>query len=289
VPAPPGRGVKPPALDYVAPSSLDEALEHLAEPGSVVLAGGQSLLLELAYRAHRPRLLVDLNGVPGLDGLVEDSDGLTIGALVRHRALEEPGSSAHRQLLARIAPYVAHPPIRARGTFCGSVAWAHPAAEWNAVSLALDAEVHVRSARGSRVVPAADWYVGDRRTARSEDELVTAVRLPALAPGTGLGFGEYRRTHASFAGVAVVAAVTVSGGAVVSARFAVAAVADRPVRLDGLEVGLVGVDVGSAPGVVRAAQGLPGTDHQQAVTAELAARAVEQALASIRGAEGDAR
>jgi len=281
--------VKPPALDYVAPSSLDEALDHLAEPGAVVLAGGQSLLLELAYRAHRPRLLVDLNGVPDLDGLVEDSDGLTIGALVRHRALEEPGSSPHRQLLARIAPYVAHPPIRARGTFCGSVAWAHPAAEWNAVSLALDAEVHVQSARGSRVVPAAQWYVGDRRTARSEDELVTAVRLPALPPGTGLGFGEYRRTHASFAGVAVVAAVTVAEGSVVNVRFAVAAVADRPVRLSALESSLAGVDVGTAPALVRAARGLPGTDHQQAVTAELAARAVEQALAQNTSTDGSGR
>jgi len=272
--------VKPPTLDYVAPTSLDEALLALAAPGAVVLAGGQSLVLELAYRDSRPGLLVDVNGVPGLDGLAEDEDGLTIGALVRHRSLEDAGGAPtpYRQLLAQIAPYVAHPPIRARGTFCGSVAWAHPAAEWNAVCRAFDAEVHVRSGRGSRVVTAGDWYAGDRRTTRADDELVTAVRLPALPPGTGLGFGEYRRTHASFAGVAVVAAMTVADGSVAAARFAVAAVADRPVRLDALEASLVGVGVDEAPAHVRAARGLPGTDHEQAVTAELAARAVEQAL-----------
>ena len=286
---PAGRPVKPPAVDHVAPSSLDEALDALAGPGAVVLAGGQSLLLELAYRDQRRRLLVDLNRVPGLDGLVEDEGGLTIGALVRHAVLEQPGASPHRQLLARIAPYVAHPPIRARGTFCGSVAWAHPAAEWNAVCLALGAEVHVRSVRGSRVVSAADWYVGDRRTVRADDELVTAVRLPALAPGTGLAFEEYRRTHASFAGVAVVAAVTPADGQVGAARLAVVGVADRPVRLDALEAELAGVGAREAPERVRAAQGLPGTDHEQAVTAELAARAVEQALAPVVGAEGGGR
>ncbi len=281
--------MKPPALDYVAPTSLDEALEALAAPGAVVLAGGQSLLLELNFREQRPRVLVDLNAVPGLDALDEGEDGLTIGALVRHAALEQPGTTPHRRLLASIAPYVAHPPIRARGTFCGSVAWAHPAAEWNAVCLALDAEVHVRSGRGPRVVAAADWYAGDRQTVRAPDELVTAVRLPALAPSTGLGFGEHRRTHASFADVAVVAAVTAVEGSVVDARFAVVGVADRPVRLGSLESGLVGVSVADAAGRVRAAADLPGTDHQQAVTAELAARAVEQAWASVPAAEGSGR
>lgn len=281
--------MKPPALDYVAPTSLDEALDALTAPGAVVLAGGQSLLLELNFREQRPRVLVDLNGVPRLDALDEGEDGLSIGALVRHATLERPGETPHRRLLARIAPYVAHPPIRARGTFCGSVAWAHPAAEWNAVCLALDAEVHVRSVRGPRVVAAADWYAGDRQTVRAPDELVTVVRLPALVPGTGLGFGEHRRTHASFADVAVIASVTAVEGSVSAARFAVAGVADRPVRLVDLEASLVGVGVREAAGRVRAVSGLPGTDHQQAVTAELAARAVEQALDSIAGTEGDRR
>ena len=274
--------MKPPPLDYRAPTSVDEVLEALTEPGGVVLAGGQSLVLELVYREQRPRTLVDVNRVVGLDAVRTDDAGLTLGALVRHAALERGGADPVRRLLAQVAPYVANPPIRARGTFCGSVAWAHPAAEWNAVALALDAEVHLQSVAGTRSVTAADWFVGDRRTARRPDELVTEVLLRALPADAGVGFAEHRRTHASFAEVAVVAVLVARDRVVEQVRLAVAGLADRPLRLDAVEASLVGADVGEVADRARAeARRFAGPrDHRTALAAELAGRALTRAVAA---------
>ncbi len=277
--------MKPPPLDYVAPTTVADAVTALAQPGAVVLAGGQSLLLELGYRQRRPRLLVDVNGVDGLDGFDDAVDGLHIGALVRHRRVERvEGGSPVRRLLTTIAPWVAHPPVRNRGTFCGSLAWAHPAAEWNAVALAFDAEITVRSTLGPRTLQAQDWYLGGQRTLRTDDELVTEVRLAPSPPGTGPGFAEHRRTHASFAAVAVVAALTLDADTVKAVRLAAVGVADRPVRLSDVETALVGTTVGAAPtrvrALVRASAELATTDDDhRVVAAELAGRALADAAA----------
>jgi aerobic carbon-monoxide dehydrogenase medium subunit len=274
--------VKPAPFSYRAPRTVDEAVEALAEPGATVLAGGQSLLLELVQRQRHARLLVDINTVAGLDRLVNGPDGLVVGALVRHQRLEAHDQDADpvRRLLRRVAPYVAHPPIRTRGTFCGSIAWAHPAAEWNAVALAFDAAVRLRSRRGDRVVPVATWFRGNQQTAREPDELVMAVRLAPLPPRTGVGFAEHRRTHASFADVAVVAAVTLTDDGVVQrARLAAAGLGDRPQRLMELEEAMVGVEATSvAEWTRRQRVDVPGRDHQRAVAVELAARTVAAAV-----------
>jgi carbon-monoxide dehydrogenase medium subunit len=274
--------VKPAPFAYATPTTVAEAVDALAEDGAVVLAGGQSLVLELVYRDSRPRALVDVNGVAGLAHQHEDDAGLVLGALVRHAELERGGASPVRRLLAEIAPYVAHPPIRSRGTFCGSIAWGHPSAEWNAVALALDAEVRVRSARGSRAVSARDWFVGERRTAREPDELVEAVLLAGLPGDAGVGFVEHRRTHASFAEVAVVAVAVVRDGQVEQVRLAAAGLADRPLRLVEVEEALIGVEVGRVAGRARAEAGarLGREDHKAALTAELAGRALERAVAA---------
>lgn len=274
--------MKPPPFGYVAPTTVDEALDALAEPGAVVLAGGQSLVLELVYRQQRPALLVDINGVAGLDALVDGPDGLSIAALVRHRRLEDDeAGSPVRRLLTRVAPYVAHPPIRTRGTFCGSVAWAHPAAEWNAVLLAFDGSVTLRSRRGDRVVPAAEWFRGVQQTVRRTDELVTGVAFPPQPSGTGTGFAEHRRTHASFAEVAVVAAVTTTpDGRVERARLAVAGVDDRPLRLARVEESVAGLEVAGLSDAVRRLVDVPADAYRTAVAAELAGRAVAEAVAA---------
>ena len=272
--------MKPAPFAYAAPTSLDEALDALAEDGAVVLAGGQSLVLELVYRDQRPRLVVDVNRVPGLGHLREDDDGLALGALVRHAALERGGDGPVRRLLAEVAPYVAHPPIRARGTFCGSLAWGHPAAEWNAVALALDARVHVRSAAGRRSVTAAEWFRGDRLTAREDGELVEEVVLPRLPDDATTGFAEHRRTHASFAEVAVVAVVVLEDERVREVRLSAAGLADRPLRLTAVEEVLVGT--GASAVAARARVETPARldrgGHHAALAAELAGRALERAL-----------
>jgi carbon-monoxide dehydrogenase medium subunit len=254
--------MKLPPFRYGAPTVLGEAIELLAEHGdeAAVLAGGQSLLLELRYRQRMPKVLVDLNAVSALDRVsvppiatasLLRASGLTpaieVGALVRHADLEalgragDPASGPLGRLIGLIAPLVGHPPIRARGTFAGSIAWAHPSAEWCALAALVDAVVVVHGSDDERQVPAADWFVGRHRTACRPDEVITRVRLPLLDAGSGIGFVEHRRTHGTFALVAALAAVRLGfHGQIREARLALAGAADVPVRARAVEAGLVG-------------------------------------------------
>jgi aerobic carbon-monoxide dehydrogenase medium subunit len=275
--------VKPASFDYLAARSIDEATAALQAPGARVLAGGQSLVLEMVYRETRPATVVDINAVPGLDTVRTVDGALHIGATVRHADLERADpTAAVPRLLARAAPYVAHPPIRARGTFCGSVAWAHPSAEWNAITAALAGTVHLLSAGGQRSVPAALWYLGDRQTARRPDELVAGVSLPVLAGPAGVGFAEHRRTHASFASVAVAVALEAEDGVVRAAHVGLAGVSPTPVRAAHVEDALRGRPVADAAEVAASALERPGADHRAAVSVELLRRAVREAAGELR-------
>lgn len=246
--------MKLPAFRYEAPGTVQEAVEVLGRhgPDAAVLAGGQSLLIEMRYGERSPAVLVDANAVVGLDALRMQDGTLRVGALVRHADLEGRGSDVARQtlgdagplgrLLRTIAPEVAHPPIRSRGTFVGSIAWAHPSAEWCALAALLDAGVGVVSRTGDRTVAASEWFRGRLRTDRRPDELVTHVDLPLLPEGSGVGFVEHRRSHASFALVAALACVALGDdGVVTSARVAVAGAGDVPMRMTAAEEELVGV------------------------------------------------
>ncbi|MEY8018715.1 FAD binding domain-containing protein [Mycobacterium servetii] len=233
--------MKPAPFDYVAAQSPDDAVATLADGNTHVLAGGQSLVLEMNFRRARPRRLVDINGVAGFGAIAVDGSVLRVGPLARHRAFESaPLAGPLGALLQRVAHHIAHPPIRARGTMAGSLAYAHPAAEWPAVAAALDAEIELRGPGGSRLVRAGEFFTGPFRTARRPDELLAEVRLPLLPPGTGVGFVEHRRTHAGFAELAVLAAVTVGDGRVVSASVGLVNAADRPVRAASAEAALIG-------------------------------------------------
>jgi carbon-monoxide dehydrogenase medium subunit len=225
--------MKPAPFDYLAPDSVEEAVAALAEwgPEAAVLAGGQSLLIDLRYRRSRPALLVDINRIAALSEVTTGDSMVHIGALVRHAQLERVRlQDPLADLFHRVAPHVAHPPIRARGTFAGSLAWAHPAAEWGALAVALGAELELTGPAGRRRVPARLWFRGAFATARQPDELVTGVRLPRLAPGTVVRFAEHRRTHGSFALAAAVVAVQASEGRVEWVRIGLANAADVPLR-----------------------------------------------------------
>jgi carbon-monoxide dehydrogenase medium subunit len=225
--------MKPAPFDYLAPASVREAVTALAGrgPDACVLAGGQSLLIELRYRQRRPALVVDVNRIDALSRLTVDDASVHVGALVRHAELERARfDDPLAELFRRVAPYVGHPPIRARGTFAGSLAWAHPAAEWCALAVALGAEVELRGPEGARRVPAQAWFRGPFTTARRPDELVTGVTLPRLPSGTTVRFAEHRRTHASFALAAAVVAVRLAGGRVEWARIGLANAAEVPLR-----------------------------------------------------------
>ncbi|MEU5026626.1 FAD binding domain-containing protein [Streptomyces milbemycinicus] len=253
--------MKPATFDYAVPRTVAEAVEALDDTGrkAQVLAGGQSLILEMHLQRIRPELVVDINRIPELDGMSVEGDELRVGALVRHAAFEEadavPGPLG--TLLSRAVVNIAHPPIRSRGTMAGSFGWAHPASEWCTIGVALDATVEVTGPDGARAIAAGDYFLGPYRTARRPQELITAVRLPLLGENTGVGFIEHRRTHFCFAQVAVAAALTVSDGVISDARIGLVNSADRPIRARAAERSLLGTEIGPLPAGPRLPDGHP--------------------------------
>ena len=208
--------MKSPQFDYVRPGSLDEVLALLAEHGdeAQVIAGGQSLVPTMNMRLASPTVLVDLNHVPELVGVELRGKYLRIGALTRHaEMMRSPEVARHAPLLARAAPYIAHEAIRNRGTFGGSVATADPASEWPACCLTLGARIHLASRKGTRTVPADEFFEGVYQTAIEPHELITHVEVPAAADGMIYGFDELARRKGDYAivGLAVQARVGAKG------------------------------------------------------------------------------
>src|SRR5256884_4584033 len=201
--------MKPARFRYHAPKTIEEALDTLAEVAPEdgrVLAGGQSLVPIMAFRLARPAHRVDITGIEALRRLAVDGDGLGIGACVRLAAFHKPVVDGPLgRLLSAVVRHIAHYPVRTRGTFCGSIAHADPAAEWCLVAAALGAEMAARSADGTRTIPAQDFFRGIMTTALEEDELLIEVRLPILPADTRFGFYEVNRRAGDFAlGMALV-------------------------------------------------------------------------------------
>ena len=204
--------MKPAAFRYERAHDLEHALELLAEHGdeALPLAGGQSLLPMLNLRLVRPAVLVDLNRIAGLGDIrATAAGGLFIGAVVRHRLLEtDPAVRTHAPLFAQAAPWIAHPAIRHRGTFGGSLALGDPAAEWPACVLALEGTLVLASReRGERRVAASDFFRGLYDCDRESDELLVGCEIPACATGSRTAFAEVARRHGDYAavGLAIVA------------------------------------------------------------------------------------
>jgi aerobic carbon-monoxide dehydrogenase medium subunit len=231
--------VKPAPFEYVRPATLDEALDLFATlgPGAKALAGGQSLVPAMNFRVAQPAVLVDLNGLSGMDGVESGSGGLRLGAMVRHRSLETNATvRAAAPLITEAMPLVAHAPIRTRGTLGGSLAHADPAAELPAVMIALDAAVEIASRTGRRTVPAAEFFTGLYATALDAGELVTGVAIPAQAAADGWAIEEVARRHGDFAlaGAAVVVSLD-SQQTIVRARVALFGVHERAIRATSAE------------------------------------------------------
>lgn len=195
--------MKPASFEYHAPRTVDEALALLAEHAAAdgrILAGGQSLVPAMALRLAQPAHLIDINGVQALQRPRVEGSALIIPACVRHAELErgvEAGCLG--ALLRTVARHIGHLPIRTRGTFCGSLANADPASEWCLVAATLDAELEVRSVRGTRTLAAADFFQGAMSTALAPDELLVEARVPLLPEGARYGFVEFSRRAGDFA------------------------------------------------------------------------------------------
>ncbi|MBX9709790.1 MAG: xanthine dehydrogenase family protein subunit M [Xanthobacteraceae bacterium] len=235
--------MKPAAFDYVCAESVEHAVQTLAEAGDdgKILAGGQSLMPMMNFRLVKPSVLVDINRVTGLDRVELRGGRLALGALVRHHMTATDALIArHVPVLHHAMKHVAHLTVRNRGTFCGSVCHADPAAEMPMMSLLLNASVYIASPRGARTVPAQDFFVGSLITALEPDELVTEIEIDTLPDGSGWGFEEFARRHGDYALAAVAVTMERRDGAASNVRLALMGVGDTAVRMPQVEEMLEG-------------------------------------------------
>jgi carbon-monoxide dehydrogenase medium subunit len=225
--------VKPAPFAYHRPASLEEALALLERygPDGRILAGGQSLVPALNMRLAAPAALIDINRVPGLDGISLEREGLVIGALARHEAVLTSSLVArHAPLISQAMPHVGHRAIRARGTVGGSVALADPAAELPACLVALDAIIRVAGNGIQREIPAVKYFRGIYTTDLAQGEIVTAVVVPPIRLPWRSRFDELARRHGDYALVGLAAHCRVEGGVVKEARLAFCGVGATPIR-----------------------------------------------------------
>jgi carbon-monoxide dehydrogenase medium subunit len=242
--------MKLPPFDYACPATLPEAVQLLAsrDGDAKALAGGQSLVPMLAFRLAQPALLVDLRKLADLRGIRISEKGVTLGAMVRWREIEDDErlSTAHPLLKAAIA-HVAHYQIRNRGTVGGSIAHADPAAEMPGIAMTCDAEIAVVGKSGAHVIQAADFFQGALTTALTSDEIIVEIRLPAWPKTRRWGFQEFARRRGDFAmAAAAVFYDQDDSGKAANAHVGVIGVADRPLRLDAVEAVLNGQTVDEA-------------------------------------------
>ena len=207
--------MKPASFDYHLAHDVAEAISLLTELGedAKILAGGQSLVPMMNLRLARPSALIDITRIPGLSYLRADADGLHVGALTRHRAVEttqDPAVLAGFGVLPRSAHWIGHYPIRSRGTFGGSIAHGDSTAEWCLLAVLLEAEIILQGPGGQRRVSAGDFFEGFFTTAAEPDEMVVEVLFPTPAPQAALT--EFAQRQGDFALVAAAVSLGLDDG-----------------------------------------------------------------------------
>lgn len=230
--------MKPCNFRYHAPRSLDEAVGLLAgNDNAQLLAGGQSLMAMLNLRVVMPDDLIDLNGVPGLDGIEVRDDAIVIGATTRQRRMErDPGLAAAAPIFAEALAHVGHLQTRNRGTIGGSLCHLDPSAELPALCMLYDAELTLHGPEGERTLPMAEFPAFYMTPAKEDDEILTAIRLPHLQGRIGHGFVEIARRHGDFAIVAAGALLELGAdGTMSEARIVLGGVDAVPLRLQAAE------------------------------------------------------
>jgi CO/xanthine dehydrogenase FAD-binding subunit len=288
--------MKPPRFEYFSPDSLGEAmslLERYAGDGRV-LAGGQSLMPLLNMRLARPAALVDINKIVELGTTQPWDGGVSIGAIVRQRALQrEPLITQRFPIVLEIAPHIGHQQIRSRGTICGSIAHADPAAELPALAVAMAAEMVATGPRGVRTIAAADFYRGYLTTALDTAEILTEIRIPVPPPEMAWSFIEVSRRHGDFALVGIIAGLSVDRGTIKEARLVHFGVGPNPKRASQSERMLVGTSPGED--VFRAAGEASGrsiependvhatAEYRRSVAGALTRRALNRAWLKLQG------
>ena len=269
--------MKPRAFDYARPDTVDEAVALLAEHGEAarIVAGGQSLMAMMNLRLMAPELLIDIGRVEELSNITLRDGWLEVGAAVtQNRLLAWPDLARAVPLLARSIVCVGHFQTRNRGTVCGSLAHADPSSEIPLSLATLGGEVVLRSRRGTRKLPAAEFQTGMLSTARAPDEMLVAARFPA--DGAPAAFREVARRHGDFAIVAVAA---VARGK--SVRLGVGGIADRPaVRvLDDLSAAAVAQSLNALAWELRGDDDLHATArYRRDLLRQMAPAVIEEAM-----------
>jgi len=255
--------LKPAPFAYAKARSVAHAIELLASEDARLLAGGQSLIATLNMRLSEPALLVDINGVRGLEGITLQNAHLEIGALVRYAQAERSAEIARvAPLIALALPHIGHPAIRNRGTVGGSLAFADPAAELPACIIALDGEIDIVGPKGQRTIKADDFFAGLFETALGAQDVLTAIRVPAATADTRVGFAEFARRHGDYAMVGLAACARVDGTLLADVRLAYFGVGATAVRASKAEAELANGDVEAA--VSALADGLAPPDDMHA-------------------------
>jgi CO/xanthine dehydrogenase FAD-binding subunit len=257
--------MKPAPFDYVVPETAEEAVSFLQkyeDDGieATVLAGGQSFVPLLNMRMARPDVVVDLRKLTSLKYIREEDGIIAIGAMTTKREVEESELIQQKQpLLHASTREIGHLQIRSRGTVGGSMAQADPAAEYPAVALVLGMEMKILGVDGERTIPADEFFITYLTTEIDSTEILTEVRVPVLAEGTGWSFQELARRHGDFAIVGGAVTLRLDGGVCTDPRIVLFGVGATPVRITAAESLLSG----------------------QAPSAELFARAGEQGVVEL--------
>ena len=265
----------PTSFDYLAPTSVEDALSALAEHGddAKILAGGQSLLPVLRMRLNAPEMVIDLAKIDALRGVRDDGDAIVIGAMTPHSVVgADPLVGEHATLISRAIDHLADAQIRHRGTFGGALAHADPAGDLGAPALALGCQFVIAGPGGTRTVEADDFFVDLFETAIGEDEILTEVRVPKRT-GWGASYEKFVRVAHQWPIVAVAAAVKVEGGTISEARVGLTNMGSTPLRARSVEQALVGVEASDAAVREAASKAAEGTNPPSDLNGEAGYRA----------------
>jgi carbon-monoxide dehydrogenase medium subunit len=225
--------MKPAPFDYIAPRTITEACSTLAEAGggATVLAGGQTLMPLLNLRMSQPFILVDINKIAELKGVSRVPGGIRIGPMTRQcEVLADEALTRDLPVLVEAMSHVGHHQTRNRGTIGGSIALGEPAAEMPAAAVALGASIEVRSIRGTRTVPAEQFYAGPYLTVLEPDELVTGLTYPDWPQGHITVFREVAQRPGDFALLGLVGALVIDRGKITRAGLAWFGMGPTPIK-----------------------------------------------------------
>jgi len=282
----------PPAFEYHAPPSLADALKLLGElgPEAKLLAGGHSLLPMMKLRFAEPRHLIDLGRIPALRGIEQVGNQIHIGAMTtEHQLLNSKLLADKLPLLVEGAGWIADPQVRYKGTIGGDISHGDPGNDQPALMLALDASFVLKGPKGERVVAADGFFLSLYTTLLQPDEILTQIRIPMPAAGSGGAYCKLKRKTGDFATAATAVMLRLQGGVVADARIALTNAASTPLRARAAEDALRGkaVDAASLREAARLAMSIcepsadqrGDADYKRAMCGEMTRRAIEAAHA----------